>query len=173
MTEISYPVLYLGKRKPVIENGAILFISVTSEDGIDTTTIQVVDDKRIPGSTLGKRRAWMLSRGINLFPIKTAIFFLGDLIKLAEKGTWFIDDNGKLFTYTKTKHVKLVFRKITKLIPINTGGCIVEVEGIKNRFKSLFMPNIEDKYAGVLKDGFSYILYGFFNKEYSSTRRMI
>lgn len=173
MKEINYPVLYLGRIDPVVEDGKIMCRSTTSEDGVDTTHIRIIDDKNVPGDTLGKRRVSMLNDGVQLFKITAAIFFLGDLIKRADSKVWFIDSKGKLFKYSKTKRIKLQFRKLKLVRPIPSGGCIIEVEGIEHRFKSLFMPYLEDKYAGILKDRGIYILYGFFKEKYDQTWRMI
>lgn len=142
-----------------------------NEDG--TYNVQVLDDKDIPGDTLAARRLVLLKQGIKLKKLGNAIFFIGDLIKLAHHGVWFIDSLGNLFTHIKMERASLVFRKIVKKIPINTGGYIIEVEGLPTRFKCLHGPKATEPYAGILKHGNNHILYGFYEKEYDKTWRKI
>ncbi len=87
---------------------------------------------------------------------------------------WFIDSKGKTFKYSKVHKAKLVYRKVTKLLHIPSGGVIVEVEGLHLRMKSLFPPNIHGTiYAGVILLGASPILYGFYDTKYKDTWRMV
>jgi hypothetical protein len=153
----------------------VLYSTTTIEEGeiIDTVDIRIVDDQNLPGANLAIRRLQLLNSGVKLKQLARAVFFLGDLIKLATSSTWFIDYAGNVFRYVKSKNVKLTFKKITKILPIKSGGAIVEIDGIPTRFKSLYMPNAEDTHAGVLCDKASFILYGFYDKKYSDTRRLI
>jgi hypothetical protein len=119
------------------------------------------------------RRLAAKQNGAKLFKIKLAIFFLGDLVKIAKPNIWFIDSAGKLFNYNKATRALLKFYKIKLNIPINTGGSIIEVEGIATRFKSLFPPDRDKKYAGILHDKKSLILYGFYSEKYDDTWRKV
>ncbi len=134
---------------------------------------KVLDDKNEEGTTLAKRRLSLLAKGVPLKPLGMAIFFLGDLVKLATKRTWFIDSNGKLFQYKKTKAVPLLFGRIILQINIPSGGSVIEVEGIPARFKCLYSPVNGEKYAGVLKYGIGYILYGLYVDKPNDTWRKI
>jgi hypothetical protein len=143
------------------------------EDEELTYDFKIVDDKSIDRPTLGQRRLQALSSGAKLQKIGKALFFLGDLIKIAKRSTYFIDSNGRIFQYRKTARAKLHFRKLTQVIPITTGGAILEIEGIPSRFKCLFHPKTLERYAGVLETGKSYILYGLYEQPYKSSWRMI
>lgn len=176
LTDIHYPVFRLGVNKPEVSGGLIQYVEQTLDEatGYSDYVYRIVDDKTQPGDTLAKRRLHMLKIGYKLKKIQRAVFFLADLIKLATASTWFIDARGVLFNYKKTKSYPLYFKKITKIIPMKTGGCIVEVEGISNRFKSMYPPIEGQMYAGILKfENTSDILYGFYNEQHDKTRRHI
>ena len=114
-----------------------------------------------------------MSQGTKLAKVGQAIFFLGDLIKLATPNTWFIDSAGKLFNYVKKTRAKLHFYEISKNIAIPTGGAIIEAKGIVTRFKSLYSPGPYEKYVGLLQFGKSLILYGFYEQKPEDTWRLI
>ena len=56
---------------------------------------------------------------------------------------------------------------------MEAGGSIIEVEGIPSRFKTLYTLRKDELYAGILKDGFEYILYGVYKEKHKDTRREI
>ena len=173
--EINYPVFKVGIEKPTVQDKVMLYLrQYRDEDDKPYHRYLIIDDKNIDKPTLGERRLELFKENIKLKPLGTAVFFIGDLIKLATKRTWFIDNEGKLFQYKKTKSVPLIFRKITLQIDIPSGGAVLEVEGIPSRFKTLYTPRLEEKYAGILVDGFKYILYGVYDYlPEAKTRRMI
>lgn len=143
------------------------------EDNQEKSVYYIVDDSTIAAPTLAKRRLVLLSQGIRLKPIGRAVFFLGDLIKVATSTTWFIDSAGAVFKYKKSSRAKLTFKKIKKQQNIPTGGAILELEGIPSRFKCLFAPRDHEIYAGVLQMGLGYILYGVYDTKYDDTWRMV
>lgn len=171
---MSFPVYRLIKTRP-LENQGVLYYSNTYFD-TDTSTyktyIKIIDDRNINEQTLSRRRLRAKALGAPLYPLRRAIFFLGDFIMLAKSQYWFIDSNGKLFQYTKSKRVKLTFKKIKRKIPFSTGS-ILELEGIPHRFKTLYPVKDSMKYAGILKDGLSYTLYGVYPAKYKDTWRLI
>lgn len=178
LAEIAYPVFKLGIDKPVIDNGLVYYYYeniVEDEDGdlVEQNQYRLIDDRNIPFNSLAMRRLAAKQNGAKLFKIKIAIFFLGDLVKIAKPNIWFIDSNGKLFNYNKATRVLLKFYKIKYNIPISIGGSIIEVEGIATRFKILFSPDRDKKYAGILHMGKSLILYGVYSKKYTDTWRKI
>lgn len=172
--KISFPVYHLGRNKPEIENGlAYFYYTQHHKTGEVTETKTVVDDKNQSGGSLAMRRLQLKQNGVNLHKLKYALFFISDLIKMTKMGSWFIDSEGQIFEYAKTKRVPLVFRPITQLIPIKTGGCIVEVRGEGNRFKTLHAPKGFEKYAGLLLVGTGSILYGLYSEKLQDTVRMV
>jgi len=160
--------------KPIIQNGVALYYrQYTDEEEIPKHVYQIIDDKNIDKPTLALRRLELSKNKVKLKKLGKAMFFLADFIKLATRTTWFIDSNGTIFQYKKDTSIKLIFKKIKKVIAIPSGGALLEVEGLANRFKTLYLPPIENKYAGLLKYGLGYILYGTYPEELKSTRRMI
>jgi hypothetical protein len=175
LVNLCWPIYRIGRSKPIVDDNVSYFLLAkeTETDALEYKLL-FIDDKSINSPSLGHRRLVLQSRGNSLFKLKTAIFFLSDLIKLATPNTWFIDSAGTLFQYTKTRRVKLIYKRISKIIPINTGGCIIEVEGISERFKSYKTPELSSTpYVGLLQDTQSYMLYGFYDKQYKNTNRMI
>lgn len=174
LDQITFPVYVVGKEKPMVSEGVIFFAYVERKvDSDDVDHIKIVDDKRLPQLGLAGRRLVLKDRGVPLHKISKAIFFLGDLIKLADSKTWFIDSTGALFNYHKKKRVPLVFKPISAIIPLKTGGALVEVQHTGSRFKVLLAPTGREKYAGLLKVGIGYILYGLYEEEQPESYRII
>lgn len=173
-SDIAFPVYKIGKTDPNHDNGVSFYLMGKDTAYSDVEyKVLVIDDKNRPEPTLAMRRLMLRNDGIKLYNISKAIFFLGDLVKLAVSKTWFIDKNGKFFQYKKSCKVPLVYKRITKVMPILTGGAIIEAEGMSQRFKVLFAPTREMRYAGLLIMGKTVILYGLYDQEYKSTTRKI
>ena len=174
MTELTYPVFRLGAEKPHFIDGVVVFVrQYLDEDKNLIQKYKVVDDTNLPGDTLALRRLILLKNKVKLKPINNAIFFLGDLIKLAHRKIWFIDSLGNIFQYKKSMVAKLQFKKIKYIQEIPTGGAIIEVEGIAHRFKTLFTPRNFEQYAGILKHGNTHILYGLYKEKHKDSWRMV
>jgi len=157
-----------------MEEGVTFYLNKTEkEDGTLVYLPSIIDDSNIEGSSLARRRLKLLESGEKLFKLRYAIFFISDMLKFTKGATWFVDSSGKVFEYVKRKRVPLLFKKIKQIIPIKSGGVIIEIQDIPYRFKSLFKPLLEQKYAGVLYTDSGYILYGFYDKLYNKTTRMI
>lgn len=174
MDQIAYPVYRLGTEQPKFSDGVVFYARrYIQEDGTEVGSLMIIDDKNIPAPTLAKRRLKLLAEDVKLKRLGKAVFFLGDLIKLATSTLWFIDSNGEVFRHLKSQRAKLEFRKIKSLHPIPTGGAVVEAEGIASRFKCLYAPQLGEQYVGVLKLGLQYILYGFYDTKHQDTWRKI
>lgn len=167
LSDIQFPVYLIGKDKPENHDNVIFY----HRQYKDREDILIIDDKNIQKPTVSLRRLQLLVDGAKLAKITHTIFFISDLIKLSSRSTWFLDSNGMLFTYTKSGNAKLLVRAINKVIP-TTGGYILELEGIQTRFKCLYEPKLE-KFAGVLKLGHMYILYGVYENPPEETWRKI
>lgn len=175
LTDIHFPVYRLLNRPPEWKNDLLVYENTYMH--IDTaneyTHIKIVDAK-VPGETLSRRRLALRAKGYPLYPLKKAAFFLQDFLKLAGKGYYFIDSAGKLFNYKKTKSCPLVFRKVTRVIPSESSGTIIEVEGMPQRFK--VMGHYDYPYgmwAGLLKYRGAWLFYGIYHEQYRDTRRMV
>ena len=165
LTELSFPVFPISNSTITIKEGPALIVMYKSlvEDVPDK--ILYIDDKSIPGATLGTRRLQLANNGKKLHKLTDAIYLLGDLIKLASLYKRFIDSSGKLFEYRKTKSCKLIYKEIDKVLPIPTGGSIILVKGMLVRFKTIGKVSATSKYISLIVDGPKYILYGVHNKK--------
>ena len=174
LEKLTFPVFLIGKEEPIFENGISYFYYIkVVKEGDDVEKMLVVDNKNVPGDTLSRRRLWMKNKGIALKKLKRAIFYFHDLVKACKGSTWFIDSKGLIFKYKKTTRLPIEYKKIKKVIHSSPGVVILEVEGVPTRFKILYAPNPTMKYAGVLRMGMGYVLYGFFEKPLPSTWKMI
>ena len=176
LSEIVWPVYRLGEHKPICEGGLVYYSKeyVDKDSGESRVSLRIVDDLSIPGDTLGMRRLKLkFNTTQNIFIIKSAVYFIADLIKLAKQTTWFIDNSGRVFQYKKTTRAKLTAHKITKVLPLEGMGAIVELQGLHQRFKCMYAPKPEQYYAGVLRWGLGYVLYGFYNEQFKPTHRLV
>lgn len=159
LRKINFPVYQV--TKPVYRQGTkLIFLNAKEEEVL-------LDDISIPFPTLGLRRL----RIPNPLPLTNAIYFIKDLIKL--KGQ-FIDSMGYLFAYETSRFVPLIFKKITKVIPIKTGGSLLEFEGEYPRYKVMYAPSLDEKYVGLLQTSpRAYLVYGLYTEMHKETRRKI
>lgn len=175
LEKIVWPVFRLGEKTPQTEDSIVYY--ATEYENLDTgrhsAVMRIVDDKNIEQPTLSRRRLQLLVQGVKLFPINKAVYFLGDLLKLAKTTTWFIDSAGTLFQYKKSKRVKLLVREISQVFPTTGLGAVIELKGVPQRFKTAFKPNDDDRYAAVLYSNHSYILYGLYKDEPKESWRLI
>lgn len=157
---VSFPVYQV--TKPVSREGTELVFLDANEDKV------YLDDTSIEGETLGLRRLHIKGK---LLPLKDAIYFLKDLTKTSGQ---YIDSKGYLFNYEKSRSVPLIFRKITKVVSIPTGGALIEFEGESPRYKIMYAPNPDEQYIGLLQTSpKAYMVYGLYTELHKDTRRKI
>lgn len=173
MSNIRYPIFRLGTNKPNFEKGVSFYYYCKDTENGERITVRIIDDTNIPGDSLSHRRLRLLMEGVKLFRITNAVYFIGDLVKMARPDVWFIDSNGKIFNYTKSIKARLKFHPISKLLHTKGGGVIVESTDLPTRFKALYMPPNDVKYIGVLHWKQSLILYGFYHEKHKETWRHI
>lgn len=168
---INWPVYKLGENEPQIKEGVIFYLSeiLDNEDNL-ISVYKLVDDKNIDKSTIGLRRLQLPQD--KLFKISTAIYMLQDLIKLAKPTSWFIDTAGKVFQYKKSTRAKLKTHTIKQVLPVNGIGCVLEIEGLSERFKSLSIPN-NQPYAVMLYYNGKVLLYGLSATKVDSSWRLV
>lgn len=176
LMEISFPVFKLGNKQPTREGSLIFY---TTESYNKTTEVykervKIVDDTSIDQPTLSRRRLKLAADdNTTLFPIRTAVYFLGDLVKLGGVGTWWIDSLGTVFEYKKTTRAKLKFYKLEKCFTTQGMGAVVQVCGLPQRFKTMFLPKMEERWCGVLECEGMHIFYGYYTQPHKETWRMI
>ena len=172
---IVWPVFRLGEKEPQRDGDVVYYATEYSD--LDTSertaTLRIVDDKSIEYPTLSRRRLKLATEGAPLFPIRQAIYFLGDLLKLAKPTTWFIDSDGQLFQHKKSTRAKLVIKKIKNVFPTTGMGAVIELEGMHQRFKTMFKPDADAQYAALLQVGLTYIFYGLYADKPAESWRLV
>ena len=173
---INWPVFLLKDRPPITADGVSAYItnSVSVDTGALNYNILIIDDKNIVGKTLGERRLKLrASECVSLYPLRRAIYMLGDLIRLTVgKKSWAIDSSGVIFNYMKTIRASMTCHKILKVLRVSTGGYSLEVDGISERFKIL--NEVRDcKYAGIISYNRRNILYGLYREKFNKTTRSV
>lgn len=139
----------------------------------EKVSIRLVDDRNLPQANLGLRRLVLKAANEPLFPIRTAIYFLADLVKLAKSTSWFVDSSGRVFHYEKTTRAKLTTKRIKQVLPAAGLGCVFELQGVPSRFKAIRKPEPHELYARVLKLGMGFIFYGFCEEHKADSWRMV
>ena len=175
LSEIHWPVFKLGEKQPNQESGLVYYYThYVDEMNHESATVRVVDDTSVPGLTLGMRRLRLKTDPkVTLFPIRTAIYFLADLVKLAKSTSWFVDNSGRVFHYEKSTRAKLTTKRIKQVLPAGGIGCVFELHGIPNRFKAMQRPGEHEQYARVLQLGMGFIFYGFCETHKPDSWRMV
>ncbi len=103
------------------------------------------------GSDLGQRRLKMLADGLKLYPLKIAIYSLGELLKVATPTQWFIDSAGAIFQYKKTHYVPVVYKEILTAHQRSAFETIIEIHTSPPLYKALYPPAENEKYAVFLE----------------------
>jgi hypothetical protein len=166
LSSISFPVYKIPDWYSRLDTKIYL------QEGEEEGTGRLIDDLSLPGDTLGKRRLAASAAGVKLYNLKNAIFYIKDLVILSNGADeHYIDSKGKVFKYTKTSSAKLICKKITKVIPITTGGALLELDKEYVRYKVMYAPNYE-QYAGLLEIfPHTYILYGIYEDKFKNSWR--
>lgn len=138
-------------------------------DGMLFLDNQVLDDRNMPGDTLGKRRLQTPFRG--LYQIKKAVMSPVGIVKQSNQA--YIDNLGKIFIYEKTRMVPLKYHKIRK-VELKETYSLVWIMGFNFSFKVPRPPKSEYTWAGVLHvDGFPWLLYEYSKEKLKDTQRKI
>lgn len=177
LSEISFPVFRLTNRKPEFTDGIWYYVSESfnSDTAEYSVSVRVVDDNTLPYDSLSRRRLALKGQeSVKLYPLRKAVYFLADLVKLAKSGYWWVDSLGKVFEYKKSTRAKLRFYKIENIFPLNGMGAVIAVEGHSARFKVLYRPNPSVRYAGVIEGKIGEVfLYGLYDDKQPDSWRMI
>ena len=140
-----------------------------SIDGLLYVDNEIVDDKNMPGETLGIRRAQTYFS--NLLPLKRATETFLSIIK--QPGGPYIDSLGRCFIYEKTKFCKVKYYKI-KEIEGKVSCSILRVYGIKFPFTIPRPPKAYHTWVGILHlNGDPWILYEYAESRLPDMRRKI
>lgn len=139
------------------------------QDGLLFIDNRLLDDKNMPGNTLGKRRLQTPFR--ELHPLKASLGSLLGIIKQTKKT--FIDTEGTPFIYEKTENCSLKYYKIRK-IEQKESASVLWVKGLSFPFKIPRPPINGLQWAGILhRKGIPWMLYEYSDCKKSDTRRKV
>lgn len=136
-------------------------------DGILWLDDQVLDDRNMPGETLGKRRLQTPMK--SLYPLR---YMIEDEIGLiSHRRNTFIDSNGEAFIYTKTRIANIKYHKVTKIEKKEVAS-VLWLKGISFPFLEKRPPN--KNWAGVLYNkNIPWIIFDFSDVQKKDTWRKI
>ena len=140
------------------------------QDGLLMLDGEIVDDKNMPGKSLGIRR---LQTTMPLARVRKSINSAIGIIKEPSE-TNYIDSDGKPFVYHKTKYAKVKSLKIRKLIPKDGLGTQLVLVGIRETFYLPRPPKQDANWASIIYIGnFPWLVYGFSTEEQKPRRLKI
>ncbi len=145
-----------------------------SDDWFETDRVlfldgKVVDEKNMPGKTLGIRR--IQCHRSDLLPLKKAIFTIPELIQCKTKH--FIDMFGKPFTYMKTYNSGLKSYKIKKIEQKETAS-LLWLHGVPSPFTIKRPPIGEPVYVRMLHlKGIPWLVYDYGRSPERDTYRRV
>jgi hypothetical protein len=138
-------------------------------DGLLRLDGKVVDDKNMPGSSLGIRR--IQSPFKDLYPLPKQIEDIRGIVKSGAK--LFIDSSGTLFQYEKKVFCQLKYYKIKKVTKKDTMS-VLWLHGVKFPFKIPRPPAADLQYAGVLHlNKLPWILYNYSEEKEPDSRKKV
>lgn len=138
-------------------------------DGLLLIDNQIVDDKNMPGATLGIRR--LQTHFTELVPLRHSIDSLIGILKQTTK--YFIDSKGTPFIYQKTMNSSLKYYKIRK-VELKEKASVLWLKDVNFPFTIPRPPPRELTWAGVLHiGGLPWLLYEYSEEKLKDTRRKV
>lgn len=138
-------------------------------DGLLFVDNELVDDKNMPGETLGIRRVQTPHK--NLLKLNKQIENPTGMIK--QPPSTFIDSAGIPFLYEKTLMCRLEYKKIRRVDRKGTGS-LLWLHGINFPIQIIRPPEDGYTWAGILHyHGLPWMLYEFSQDKKPSTRRKV
>ena len=157
LPKIRFPVFVLPSDDWFITDG-VLFL-----DGL------VVDEKNMPGKTLGVRR--MQSQRTDLLPLRKIIFNIPELVQCKTKN--FIDHYGKPFSYMKTYNSALKCYRISRIEKKEVAS-LLWLKGIPSPFTLQRPPIGEPEYVRMLHlNGSPWLVYDYMRSPVKDTYRRV
>jgi hypothetical protein len=162
LCDLVFPVYTLPKNyKRIWEEYNVLYIETDSGT-------YILDNKNISGNTLGERRLKLKSEGI--FIPRKVYYTINQMIHSTYKS--FIDTEGKLFTWKKSKRVPLKYYKVSKVLK-DESSCIIHFKDINFPQRVNCRIAYAIQYAGILHTDFGYLLYEYCEGKKKDTYRKI
>lgn len=155
ITDIQFPVYGITNNyKKIWEEDKVLYIETN-------TGVYVLDNKNLVGSSVGKRRL-LLTFNSNKYIPRVTITNISQLVNCNHKV--FMDNNGSIFLYKKTKTVPLKYYSVKKIVRSEDGDCIVTFNNIDYPVRLTCREAYRLNCIGLLHTDIGYIIY-----EYSDT----
>ena len=158
---ISYPVYPLRGYKRLTDINGVVKLYTEAK-------MYIIDDRNLEGETLGERRLRLKKFKYGL---PEGIHSSKDVIMSPRKV--FIDNEGVVFKYIKTRKARLIYRSIAELIPLPFGSTKIIVRGIACPFTMSQDIVSTYAYAGLLQFDGGYILYEVSQKKKEDTWRRV
>jgi hypothetical protein len=114
-------------------------------DGLLTIDGVLIDDKNMPGHTLGMRR---IQTPLTLGKLNRSINSIVGIVKNAGN-TPYIDNRGRCFVYEKTTMCNIKYHKL-KDVKLKGHGCSVHVFGVQAGFAVPRPPEPDVEWLGVI-----------------------
>lgn len=131
---------------------------------------RVLDDRNLPGETLGQRRVHLNPQ--TKAPIQYTINSIVELVKFRNNYN-FIDNKGRPFVYNKSVNVTIKYKKI-KRVDRKTTASVLYVEGCNHGITIPRPPIPTMKYAGIIfYKGAPVTLYEYSSEPLDDINRMI
>jgi len=157
INKVRFPVFRLGSS------------NWDEQDGLLFIENKLLDDKNMPGDSLGKRRLQTPFK--DLYYLRYSIDNLIGIIKQTQNA--FIDSEGMPFIYEKSISCPLQYYKIRK-IEQKTRASVLWVKGINFPFTIPRPPDPDMSWAGVLHmKSIPWMLYEYSENKKSDTRRKV
>ena len=138
-------------------------------DGLLFLDGRLVDDRNMPGNTLGLRR--LQSPMPNIYPLNRGVLDIATIIRRPSGS--YIDSLGKMFTYTKTIFAQLKYHKIRKIEKKDTYS-VLWISNFNFPFKIPRPPNPKFTWAGILHiKGYPWQLYSYSETKIKDSVRKI
>jgi|TARA_Y100001938_G_C8033444_1_gene401979 hypothetical protein len=158
LADLTFPLYVLPQEADIEEIDGILFA-----DG------KCLDDKNTEGETLGLRR--LRTPYPNVYPLKKAVHDIPSLLKSSSKR--FINSEGEVFSYEKTRMVPLRYHLIYKVQNRDIVS-LVWIEDINFPFEVPRPPSPLMRWAGILYEkNYPWLLYEFSEEWKKDSKRKI
>ena len=156
--KLTFPVFILPNSNWQLVDGLLLLDNI------------VLDDKNMPGATLGISR--LQTPFTEIVPLKHSIDSLIGILK-QQNNKSFIDSKGTHFIYQKTLNATLKYYKIRKIEQKEVAS-ILWLKGVKQPFTIPRPPPVGKTWAGVLHLGrWPWLLYEYSEEKSKDTRRKV
>lgn len=139
-----------------------------------TGELKLVDDKSMPGDSIGIRRlmhqATYGADAYKLYNLNKPLFTIAEMIQ--NPSNEYIDSTGKIFKYTKKEFFHVHTYKLYKYVEFQE-GYVLYPKGLHCRFFLSRAPELHEQYVQVLHMGMGFMLYGLSSEDMSVFRRKV